>query len=146
MIQTRLTMKCNTRFLPKRTVKRPCMTTAPYADRVSNDNSERVFFIYYLGCFDNVPMYHFGETGDMYNKELAIKAKLPFYTRVFTSPIDYRMDGIEDFRSFLNKHNMTVSLPVHGMDTFECFQVHAHMNIDDTLDMATCLFSDVYVS
>lgn len=98
-----------------------------YSDKVSIDNSELVFYIYSLGNYHNTPMYHYGETIDLYMTECSLKKQLPVYERVMCTPIDDKHNSLQMFREFLNKNHKTTALPVvkcEHLEVFTCNDQH----------------------
>lgn len=89
-------------------------------DRASvYDTHNRVFYIFYLGQFNNRPIYHYGETNDIDATELFVKANLPFYKLVLYLPIDTEQDGLSQFDQYI-QHDR-VDFPVHNLEHLDVF-------------------------
>lgn len=83
-----------------------------YLDRVSEyDAHNRVFYIFYLGCFNNYPIYHYGESYDIDLAELKIKRTLPFYERVYCAPIGHKVNAKHEFDEMIKEKKVRISLP-----------------------------------
>jgi hypothetical protein len=44
-------------------------------------NTNKQFYIYYLGNYNNIPVYHYGESCDLIETEFNLKKQLPYYQK-----------------------------------------------------------------
>lgn len=60
---------------PHKSYARSCQS--PKVDHVPRqsvlDNSENVFYIYYIGRYDEEPIFHYGITPDLYSREFELR-------------------------------------------------------------------------
>lgn len=83
-----------------------------YDDRVSEyDTHNRVLYIYYLGCFNNTPIYHYGEANDLMSAELRVKMTLPLYERVWHSPVSHRVNAKAELDDLVSTKRVEIALP-----------------------------------
>ena len=86
-------------------------TCKSYLDRIPDyDAHNRVFYIYTLGSWNNIPYYHYGESDDISLTEFKIKKTLPFYSLLTCIPIDHNIAAISDFEKMVR--NKKVTIPV----------------------------------
>ena len=58
-----------------------------YYDRVDTNTSyNRLFYVFALGSYVNVPIYVYGETEDLLAVELELKRSVPMYRRLVCQP------------------------------------------------------------
>lgn len=91
--------------------------THEYLDRATD--YDRIFYIYYLGCFNNTPIYHYGESSDIHHAELKIKKTVPFYERVWYTPLDNNVYMKDEFDEYIKNKKIKIMLPdVNQWDAF----------------------------
>ena len=83
-----------------------------YKDRVSTDNSERVFYLYHLGRYYNTPTYHYGETVHPEVIELSLVKTLPYCKKILEVPVEHRVDGKNKIDEYVAHNDMRTSLPL----------------------------------
>lgn len=104
-----------------------------YLDRVSDyDIHNKVFYIYYLGCFNNTPMYHYGESDDLDLVELKIKRTLPFYERVLYTPVEHHTNTLEQFKDYIK--NKKVRIPLAEVCMWDAFLISEEQDIGDIIN------------
>lgn len=91
-----------------------------YMDRVSvYDAHNRVFYIYFLGHYQNQPIFHFGETNDLDATEFFMKSSLPFYELQLYIPIDHEHHAFTHFQDFIQDE--IIKFPVHNLEHLDTF-------------------------
>jgi hypothetical protein len=89
-------------------------------DRASvYDAHNRVFYLFYLGRFQNRPMYHYGETTDIDATEFYIQSQLPFYQRIMYIPIDTKLNAFYEFDEYIQIDH--AKLPVQSLQHLAVF-------------------------
>ena len=113
-----------------------------YKDVPDVDASENLFYIYYLGRYNNKAIYHYGETLNLYNVEFDLCKKLPYYKNLISIPTDYHTDGNEKFANFLkqNKLNSVFSFGIENI-----FNTSDNVDIDMILASVSEIFKEVEI-
>ena len=126
------------RFIYRSVQRRPVLA---HLDRpLAFDSSNRVFYIYYLGNFTNVPLYHYGETDDIDHIDMRLRMNLPFYERVLYTPISYHMGRKDRFEEIISAHRAT--LPVSGLESWNVFTTDAIHEIVEIVEDLYKVHSD----
>lgn len=108
----------------------PTLRPRTFMDQASvYDTHNRVFYIYFLGFFNNRPIYHFGETNDLDANELLIRSQLPFYERILYIPTDSHHNALREFIEYIQNYRTT--LPVHNLEHLDAFTT---TDIDNGID------------
>jgi hypothetical protein len=108
-----------------------------YHDKVSITNHNNVFYIYYLGRYNNIPMYHYGETNDIYTSEYKLKKTLPYYKKIKCIPVEDNINGIIKFKKFIEKNKIVFTLD----EDLDVFTTIDDFNIDDILTFSDKIYS-----
>lgn len=116
MIGLRLYNKLCLHQHKKKIVQRP---SSSYHDRIDTDNTNRIFYIYYLGRYHNAPIYHYGECMDLDVIEFTLKKTIPFYEKVLYIPMDHHFMGKDKFDFFVNKHNLRIEIPILNVNLYD---------------------------
>ncbi len=116
-----------------------------YKDIPCSDTSENVFYIYYLGRYNNTHTYHYGETNDIYSIEFNLSKKLPMYKKLTNIPVDSHIDGYDNFSKFLKKNNLITNnfLTKFPIDIENIFTTNDNVSIDEILSFVTETFNEV---
>ncbi len=115
-----------------------------YKDIPCSDTSENVFYIYYLGRYNNTHTYHYGETNDIYSIEFNLSKKLPMYKKITSIPVDSHIDGYDNFYKFLKKYNLTNKFPnKFSIDIENIFTTNDNVGIDEILSFVAETFNEV---
>lgn len=90
-----------------------------YSDRVCADMSNRVFYVYYLGRFNNRPLYHYGESHDAYDAHFRVHRSVPFCKRIVCIPVEDNTGGLQVFEDRVK--DVRCSLPIAGLEGWAAF-------------------------
>lgn len=111
--------------------------TRNYYDRVNEDMSNKSFFIYDLGKYNNKNLYYYGETMDITQTEFILKKTLPLYKIIYSAPVDANIDGYNKFNKLIKDHKS--KLPLKNCSSWDIFQTE---NIDYILDAINVIFNN----
>lgn len=117
-----------------------------YFDRVQYETHNSIFYIYYLGRYNNKSIFHYGETQDLYGKEFLLKQKLPIYNKLKAIPIEHNVYGKEKFDNYLKTNKLRIIFPIDDLKDLECFTTSSQTNIKDILLTLNNLYKDVSVT
>lgn len=107
---------------PRKFVIARAVPPCPYLDTVcENDTHNNVFYIYYLGNYDNIPVYHYGNTSDISSVELRIKKTLPFYERVTCVPIGHHVIGVDVVTNYITQNATPASINLPRVQEWNAF-------------------------
>lgn len=109
-----------------------------YHDNVQTDMSNRVFYIYHLGRFNNRHIYHYGEASDAYEVAFRVHRTLPFYKRILCIPAEEAPCGLSRFDSLVQRQRCTI--PVHGLEEWAAF---SGMDPHEAVDIAMEVYKDI---
>ena len=108
-----------------------------YNDGISNfDSHNKTLFLYYLGRYNNYPLYYYGETYDLYDTEFKIKKTLPYYKKITTIPVGDHVYAKENFDKFVNNNALRASIPIISVENiynWDILTVNESVNIDVVL-------------
>lgn len=116
-----------------------------YKDRIDMDTSNRLFFIYYLGRYDNRPMFFYGETMDTSLVEFHLRKKVPIYQKKFHVPVEDHVYGKQSFDRYVKRNNLVATLPVHGMERYDYFTTNNKIKYQDVLSELHRIFQIIEV-
>ena len=120
-----------------------CIRTRSYLDKASvYDSHNRVFYIYELGRYNNIPMYRYGETNDVDLVELQINAKLPMYKKVATIPVDAQITSLDRFHEYIAPCRR--SLPVEETDEWNIFAADSISEVLQQVNEIYQTYTDYY--
>lgn len=111
-----------------------------YKDIPNLDSSENIFYIYYLGRYNNKHTYHYGETHDICNIDFELAKKVPLYNKLIYVPINHHVDGYDKFLKFIQENKMVLSLP---LDIDNVFITNDQSSINDVLLFVSDIFKEV---
>lgn len=109
-----------------------------YHDNAQTDVSNRVFYIYHLGRFNNRHIYHYGESVDACEVAFRVHRTLPFYKRILCIPTEDAPYGLTRFDSIVQRHRCTI--PVHGLEEWAAF---SGMDPDAAVGIAMEVYKDI---
>lgn len=113
-----------------------------YHDRVTINNHNNIFFIYYLGKYNNVPVYHYGETSDIYASEYKLNQSVPYYKNIKCIPIEDNINGMIKFNDFIEKNNYKITSDVFTLDKdLDLFTTINDFSINDILSFIDDIYS-----
>lgn len=104
-----------------------------YKDSVDMDTSNRLFFVYYLGRYDNRPIFYYGETMDISLIEFHLRKKVPIYQKKFHVPVEDNIYGKQRFDRYVRRNQLVARLPVHGMEGYDYFTTNYKLHYKDIL-------------
>lgn len=131
---------CMLNYRPYNSIRRIGVS---YKDLPDIDASENMFYIYYLGRYNNKAIYHYGETLNLYNVEFNLCKKLPLYKKLLSIPIDYHGDGKEKFDNFLKQNKLNSILSLSNIENI--FITSDDVDIDTILLSVSEIFKEVEV-
>lgn len=111
------------------------MCNYSYFDRVDTDNDNKMFAIYALSKYKNRPHYYYCETTDLSMTELKLCKTVPTYKRVYYTPVDSVVNGINEFEKHIQP--LRCNLPIFGCEEWSVF------SLDDSDDISTILLAAV---
>lgn len=107
---------------------------ALYHDRIDVDNSNRVFYVYSLGRYNNMCTYHYGESTDICLTELLLRNKLPFYERRVCIPIEDKVRSKAVFDKYIEDKGIACKIPVTGLENWDAFYSEDFETIQKDID------------
>lgn len=111
-----------------------------YLDTVSEyDSHNRVFFIFHVGSFHNIPMYCYGETPDIVTTELVLKKTLPFYKPILEIPIGHRVYAKDKFSDLVKEKK--IEIPFLDATQWGSFTIDDHNDLHELLEKSRQLFT-----
>lgn len=108
-----------------------------YNDRVSIDTSNKMFYIYDLGRYNNKHFYHFGECQDIYESEFNLKRSLPLYECKLSMPVNY-INGLKMFETYIDPKRCY--LPIDDKNKWDVFCLDEVNELEDVLTMAKSIY------
>ncbi len=85
-----------------------------YYDRVSYDANNNIFYIYYLGKYNNRKTYCYGETNDISIIELKLKQSLPIYKLIRTISKEDKIYDKNNFEKIIK--NNKIDFPIKELN------------------------------
>jgi hypothetical protein len=110
-----------------------------YFDRVDTDNGNKMFAIYALSRYKNRPHYYYCETTDLSLTELKLCKTVPAYKRLYYTPVDSVVNGINDFEKHIQP--LRCKLPIVGCDEWSVFSLDNSEDISTILQIIESLYS-----
>jgi hypothetical protein len=93
------------------------VTPKSYRDSIDYDRSNCVFFLYFLGRYNNMPLYYYGESLDITNIEFKLQRDLPFYEKKIVLPVEDNTHGKDTFDKFVKKNELRTQIPLYILHT-----------------------------
>lgn len=93
---------------------RKSIITKSYQDRANYDANNNVFYIYYLGKYNNKKTYCYGETNDINIVELKLKQTLPIYKLVKTISNEDKIYDKNKFEKLIK--NNRIDFPIKELN------------------------------
>ena len=93
-----------------------------YLDRVDCDFSNKLFYVFYLGRYNNTPMYTYGETLDIHLLELSLNKRFPTYKKELLIPVNDLVFAKRTVDIFLDVQKLKTEFPLKTSVEFEEYE------------------------
>lgn len=101
--------------------------------------NENIFYVYFLGRYNNKPFFHYGQSTDISSVEFNIKKSLPYYDRIIYNPVDHNVCSYNYFDNYLSQKKLKSKLPLINND-LDVFTVDENTDFTQIEEIINNLF------
>jgi hypothetical protein len=111
----------------KKTIQRhytipKCLQRSRVLSYTAPDNNEAVFFLYYIGRYNNEPIYKYGVTTDPLELEFRLfSVGVSRFMKLKYEPVDHHVYAFEKFHSEINNLKLNRNLDHYGLSEDNLF-------------------------